>query len=222
MSDRKAFIDSLLKDFDSILPGHGNDKFYRDYLEGLSNAQFEQLVSAIESDEVILPLFAPNLGKAKLNIERNLSLGKKWGHEFFQQLWLTDPQDPSTTYLTPKKYLIIDLPMRRQAQTLSKKMSVPMDDTHMDDLTGQVTGDSKGSSVSFPELQMLYAHGLESTIVELIKVRGGDNEAYRQFDKAIVDTGAATLSEVTGGNTRVKSVKTLSALLKGAHLGNNL
>lgn len=222
MSNREAFINSLLKDLDSILPGHGNDKFYRNYLEGLSAAQFGQLVDSIEKDEFILPLFSPNLNKAKLSLERNLDLGKKWGHEFFQQLWLTDPLDPTTTYLTPKKYLILDLPMRRQAQTLAKKMSVPLDDTHIDDITGQASGASKGSSVSFPELQMLYAHGLDAAIVELIKVRGGDNEAYRRFDKAIVDTGAGTLTEATAGNTRVKSVETLSALLKGAHLGNTL
>ena len=48
-------------------------------------------------------------------------------------------ENTDTYFLTKKKYLI-DLPLRRQIQILKKKMSIAVDNKHVDELTGQPSG----------------------------------------------------------------------------------
>lgn len=222
MSNRKAATKVFLEGIEAILPGSKNTQYYKDYLGNLTDEQFDKLIKSIESGNVILPLFQPNLTKPLLDVTNNIELAKKWGHDFFEHLWLTDANDPTLVIKTPKKYMLLELPMRRQAQTLEQKMSVPMTNQYIDDLTGQPTGESKGSALTFPELQVLNSEGLDNVNMELLKFRGGDVEAFDSLDRKIVDTGSASMAEVNDGQSRVKSTETLQTLLKSAHIGNNL
>lgn len=222
MSARQAFIDQFLADTEEILPGTPDVEYYRNYLTGLSDEAFERLVADIETGKVILPVYEPNFSKVRLSTKRNLETGKKWGHEFFERLIISDAQNPSLMTMTPKKYLILELPWRRQIQTLTNKMSVPMNNDHIDELTGQPTGESKGSSLTYPELQLLFSEGRESSILELMKVRGGDQEAYHRLEEQIIQTGEASIKDVVVDGSRAKSTDTLKVLLTSAHIGNNL
>lgn len=222
MGDRAAFIKVFLDGLEAILPKSQNVQLYETYLNELDDASFEALVQRIESGELILPLYTTLLKGPKLEVDRNLALGKKWGHDFFQQIDMTDQNDPSLTYRTPKKYLVLELPVRRQIQTLVNKLSVPKNNTHIDELTGQVTGESKGSGMTFPELQILQSKGLDATIREFYSVRGGNEEAYREFEKSIIENGGARLDSIKSKDSRTKSTESLSILMKSAHLGNNL
>lgn len=220
MSNREAATKEILKWVEELLPGGGNKEIYEKALGKMTNAQFDDYMKKLESGEEVLSLTVPNLSKKRLSVERNLKVAKKLGHNFFQRLWLTDPHSGST-YLTPIPYLVVDLPLRRQAQLLTKKISIPESSDTADVLTGQATGPSKGASLSFPELQTLHAQGLEKTIEELIKFRGGDEEAYRAMNKELIDKGSVSLDNIQT-NSRVKSTETLSTFLKAAHIQNNL
>lgn len=222
MSARAAFIEQFLSDTDAILPGTPDVEYYRNYLTELSDEAFERLVEDIEAGRVILPVYEPNFSKQRLSTKRNLELGTTWGHKFFERLVISDPQDPTLMNMTPKTYLILELPWRRQIQTLTNKMSVPMNNDHIDELTGQPTGESKGSSLTYPELQLLFSEQRDSSILELMKVRGGDQEAYHRLEEQIIQTGSAKLSDVTVDGSRAKSTDTLKTLLNAAHIGNNL
>lgn len=221
MSNRKAATAELLKYIDKLLPGSENTAVYKQRLEEMSDAQFGKYMAALESGEEILSFIYPNLSDKKLSVKRNLDIAKELGHEFLQRLWLTDPVS-NKTYLSPVKYLVVDLPLRRQAQLLVKKISIPEDNKHVDDLTGQPTGVSKGSKLSFPELQMLYAQGFDSSIEELIKFRGGDQKAFNAMNRQIMATGGVSLDSIRGAGTTVKSTVTLATILKSMHLDNNL
>ena len=60
-------------------------------------------------------------------------------------------------------------------------------------------------------------------IREMIKCRGGDEQAYLQMNRSILDTGEASINSImTENDTMVKSNKTLSVYLKAQHLNNNL
>lgn len=221
MGNRKAFVESFLSDLDAILPGHGNESFYIPYFDALTNDQFEQMVQAIEAGELILPLIVPNNGPAKIQVRRNLAIGKKWGHNFFEHLWLTDPVDPKVIIKTPRKYLVVSMYLRRQAQTMEAKMAIPKDDYTIDDLSGQVTGDSKGSGISPPEAQILNRHQLKHTLVEFLKSRGGDATSYRKLENDLLATGQARLADAISLNSEVKGKVTMADLLTAAHIGNN-
>lgn len=220
MGNREAATKEIIKWVEEILPGGGNKEIYEKALSKLTNAQFDDYMKKLESGEETLSMVVPNLSKKKLDVERNLKVAKKLGHNFFERLWLTDPHT-ETVYLTPIRYLVVDLPLRRQAQLLNKKITIPDSSDTADVLTGQATGPSKGASISFPELQTLHAQGLDKTIEELIKFRGGDEEAYRAMNKSLVDTGSVSLDSIQT-NSRVKSTETLSTFLKAAHIQNNL
>lgn len=200
--------------------GH-NVELYKKRFKTLSNAQFDDMMTEIKNGRYTLPLYAPNQSKVKLTSQVAIKVAKELGHSFFEHLWLTD-NVTKETYLTPIKYMVVDLPFRRQQQLLIKKMSIPSTDMTMDTMTNQVTGNSKGASLSFPELQVLAASNMNKSIEEMIKVRGGDINAYNQFRNSVINTGSGTLEAAGRTEGRVKSTVTLSNLLKGMHLDNNL
>lgn len=221
MANREKATKFLLRYVEKIIPGSKNRDLWKKRLEAMSDKQFEEFIVSLEKGEEIISLISPNLSNDDLSVTRNIELGRELGHEFFQRLWLTDPHT-KTTYLTPIKYLVVDLPLRRQAQTLAKQVAIPEDNRHTDDLTGQPTGASKGSAMSFPQIQMLYAQGADRSIEELIKYRGGDEKAFRAMDKAVIESGGASLDSLKPLTGKVKSTQTFSTILKGMHLDNNL
>ena len=75
--------------------------------------------------------------------------------------------------------MIVYLPIRVQQQLISKKISIPKDNNHVDFYTGQATGpNSKGARVSYPEVNMLLAMGLNKTVEEMMHFRGGSEKGY--------------------------------------------
>lgn len=222
MGNRKAATQELLKWVDKLLPDSQNKKFYSERLNALTDLEFDAYMNKLASGEEIVSLISANFDvDAKLSVERNLEIAKELGHEFFQRLWLTD-STTHQTYLTPQKYLVIDLPLRRQQQLLIKKASIPQHSRTSDDLTGQATGDSHGAALSFPEMQVLFAQGMDRSIEELIKFRGGDLKALRIMNTQLVETGAASQDSIKRTPTRVKSTETLETFLKAMHLDTKL
>tara|TARA_B100000767_G_C19634251_1_gene479675 strand:- start:231 stop:902 length:672 start_codon:yes stop_codon:yes gene_type:complete len=211
---RKQATAMAVSYIEKILPKSGNSEQLQNRLEGMSDKQFGVFMKDLQDGVTTLQIKAPNLAKSKLSVSRNIKLGKELGYEFFQHLNLKDPAT-GQQYTTPHKYLILSLPFRRQAQHLVKKMSVPADNESRDDLTGQPTGKSKGSSLSNPEMQVLYAQGLDKTIEELIKVRGGNEAAYTAMNKAAHETGGFSLEQVSKAGGNVKATDSLAAFMKG-------
>ena len=223
---RKKATDYILKWVGELLPGSKTVETYKDFLKDLTDDGFKKFIDSIEANGGYLPLVVPNFNKSKLVLERNLKIAKSLGIEFFQHLTLTD-QSTGVTYKTAKKYLVFDINVRRQAQHITKKMSVAKGNQSRDDLTNQAagspaTGGSKAASLSFPEMHVLKSLGLDSTIIELIKLRGGDQEAYNAYVRQTVATGGADLESILELDTSVKVTETLGIYLQAEHLDNNL
>lgn len=221
MKNRKAAEAFILKYIEKLMPGSPNTKMYEEKFASMSDKQFDDWMSKLGRGEEILPLVAPNLTEYKLDINRNLSIAEELGHEFFQRIWLVS-QDGKTKYLTPRRHLIYDLPVRRQAQLLVKKISIPKHSRTVDNLTGQPTGDSKGARVSFAELQIMSALGLNSTVREMVKLRGGDEKGFNAMNTMISRQGSVSQKAIDPYTGTVKSSEVLHAYLTAAHLENNL
>lgn len=218
---RKEATDYAVKLLSKFAGKNESVKEIETMLNSLSDKGFDEYMQRVLDGEETIPYVSPNLSKVRLSVEQNLKIAEELGHEFFQRLWLTDPAT-GEVHLTPKKYLVIDLPIRRLQQHLHKKIKIPEDNQHVDEMTGQVTGVSKGSKISFPELQVLYSQGLNESIRELFKFRGGDEEAYKALNRDALLTGFPSMNSVDGGDTQVKATDILSILFKSAHLNNNL
>lgn len=225
MSKREKATRFILDSIAGIIPGDKtNVELMKMRLEAMSDQEFHDLMLSMRPDaekQNILPFFAPNLQENKIQLESLEALAQKLKTTFYHHLHLTDPES-GVTFQTPHKYLVMDLPVRRQAQMRYKKDSIPEHIRTVDDLSGQPVGDSKGAKISYPELQAQSAQDLTNTILEEIKIRGGDQKAFEEFERQILETGTASLESILQMNTTVRSTEILSILLKSAHLNNNL
>ena len=217
---RKECIDFAASIVEGMLPGTPNAELTRQRFEAMSDEEFRETMIKFQKGEDILYLIAPNGAKVKLNTQRNIELGKKIGHDFFQRVWFTNPD--GSKYLSNDKYMIVRLPLRIQSQLISKKISIAKHNNTIDDLTGQPTGDSKGSKISYPEVQAMAALGLDNTLIELMKLRGGDRGAFNSMNTLIARNGEVSIKSVLPYSTGVKSTDTLYTYLTSMHLQNTL
>jgi len=219
--NRKAAEAVILKYVDALLPGSENTQIYKDLFASMSDKDFDEFMQKLERGDIRLAVIAPNLNEPKLELERNLALADELGHQFFERIWVNGSNEVPP-YLSPIPYLVVDLPLRRQAQLLVKKISIPEDTRSVDDFTGQPTGKSKGSKISYPEMQILMALNLPASLTEFLKFRGGDVKGFDAMNAAISNTGGVSMDSIAHLGTRVKSTETLSVFLTGMHLGNTL
>jgi hypothetical protein len=221
MPNRAKAEQYIIDSINEILGDNSNEELYKTMFKNMSDKDFDTFIKDLESQEKYLVVIVPNMGKTKLSVERNLSIAKKIGVKFFQRVWFS--QDNSQEkYLSPIPYLVFDLPIRRQSQLLDKKMSIPEDQNSVDIFTNQPAGKSKGGKVAYTELQVLTALGLDNCIIELIKMRGGDEGGYRALTKSLKETGKVNLNVLKQYATGVQSTRTLKTFLTGAHLQNTL
>ena len=220
--NRKKAEEVILKWIDKIDPSGVNSKMYKDEIfPSLTNDQFDQWMKRIEDKKDYVFVNMPNFTGKKMSISNNLKVAKQMNVDLFQQITQTDPVT-GRRYTGLKKYLILHLPVRRQIQMVTTKISVQSNDGKRDDLTGQYNQNSKGGRVTYPETLVLYSQQLDSTVVELLKGRGGDTEAGRMLTQQMVNEGEASLNTLDQLNTRAKSNRTLSVIMKAMHLDNNI
>ena len=155
-----------------------------------------------------------------LRNENLLKAADAVGAKLFHRIWMED-HNTGRKFLTDNEYLVLPLPIRRQQQFLDEKMSVPEDDKHIDGMTGQVTGDSKSTQITNPEINILAFRGLDTTLEEMVNVRGGNMVAYGEFRKQAEETGEVHMSELDP-TTRSRTAVIAQVLLNAMHIENNI
>lgn len=220
--NRKAAEAVILKWISKIDPSGTNAKMYKEEVfPNLSNDDFDKWMKDIEAGRDFVFINIPNLTNKKVTVENNLKVAEEMGVKLFQTITQTDPVS-GKRFTGVRKYLILHLPVRRQIQMITNKMSIQDADVKYDDLSGQVSSSNKGASMSFPETLVLYSQGLDKTLEEFLKVRGGDQTASRVVTDTIINQGEASLQLVENLGTRAKSSSTLSTYMTAMHLQNNL
>lgn len=220
-NNRKAAEAVILENIEEMLPGGENKAIYANMFAAMSDSEFEDYIKALKDGSKRLAVVAPNFGKSKLSLERNFALAKKLNHKFFQRVWVP-AKNGNRSYLSPVPYLVVDLPLRRQAQLLQKKISIPEDNNSVDDFTGQPTGKSKGAKISYPEVQVIAAMGLDNCLQELLKYRGGDERGFNAMNTVISRTGRVDMKTIAPYAGGVKSTKTLDQFFRAMHLKSTL
>jgi hypothetical protein len=221
MSKRKQTEEYIIKYINELVPGGDNKKLYEDKFSQMSDEEFDQFMNNLKDGKERLCIVSPNFSKNQININNAFRVGDLLKHDFFKRVWVPATKN-TPKYLTPKKYLILTLPIRLQAQLLDKKISVAEHNNTIDNLTGQPTGDSKGSKISYPELQVLVGLGLKQSLIELTKFRGGDLKAFNAMNALLSRNGGVAMNSLGAFSGIVKSTHTLKVFLTGMHLNNNL
>lgn len=190
-------------------------------LEKLTDEQFDGLMEQIRRGERVLSVTLPNLVAPPYDNNHFKEVAKEWGVEFFHHLVMTDP-DTGKVFTTPLRYMVIQESVIRLTQMIEDKQSIPDDSTHVDDLTGQVTGPSKGSRISFTELNNIMALNGNILAKEMITVRGGDEAANQKLESDIALTGEGRVEDAIAFGNGVTSTKNFATLLRSAMLNTTL
>lgn len=203
---------------------HGDEKnmnLYKDLFKSMNDKEFDDFMVKLRDKKITLSIIVPNGGDVKVTVKNNFKVAKEIGLEFFQHLKMGASND-MPAYTTPNKYLVYKLPVRRAAQLLSKKISIPKDDKTIDSLTGQVTGKSQSSKLTLPELQILIGMGMKDSVKELMKTRGGDLGEANALNKLLYKNGQVSQAMTGMYSTGVKSTKTLKQFLNAMHIRSTL
>jgi len=221
MSKRKETEEFIVKYIKKISPKSNNGSIYEELFKTMSDKDFDAFINDLETEVKFLVMTIPNFSKNDISVENNLSIAKELNHNFFEKIWIEGKED-MPTYLTPIEYLIVDLPLRRASQMLIKKISVPDDNRVIDAITGQPTGESKGAKISYPELQVASAMGLEKSMIELMKFRGGDIKGNNALNGLISKYGSANQETLMRYESGVESTNTVRTFLTACHLKSTL
>lgn len=219
-SDRKAAHAAALEWANDIDRSGKSGKFLDEFLGKLSNADFEAWIIKLENGEDYLPIVMEFNSNA-VSYENNLRVAKKRGVELFQQIWFVDPQTKIET-LTPEKYPVYMLPIRRQIETIDYKISTSSSNMKVDANTGQVIGDDQASRFSYPEVMVTTSKELNCSLLEFMKYRGGDVKGRVEFNNLLRNTGDVSLNNLLRVKTNVKSTESLQAYFLAMHWQVNL
>ena len=221
MGNRKEAENFIYDFINSLSPGNLVVGIYKKLFGSMSDETFDKYMDDFEKEKKYLVFISPNFGEHNLSTERNLDIADKLGYNFFQQIWFGQKGD-IPAYLTPEENLIMDVPIRRASQLLTKKIRVPEHNQTVDFLTNQPTGESKRSKISAPELKILATMNIDPAITELIKYRGGDARGYAALNGMLSRYGKANLNTLNNFADGVGSTKTLKSYLTAMHLNTTL
>lgn len=220
-SKRKQVEDFILRYIKKIVSGNENYNLYQELFKSMSDKQFDQFMTNLRDGKSTLSVIIPNGSNIKVDVKKNFAIAKELGFDFFQRLKV-GATSSLPAYTTPNKYMVLKLPVKRAAQLLSKKISIPEDSSKVDILSGQVTDRSKGSKLTNPELQILLGLGLKDSVTELMKHRGGDLGSNNAMNKLLYAHGSVTQDEINKYSTKVESTKTLKAYFQAMHIRSTL
>jgi len=222
LKNRKKTEEFIISFIKKLTGTDFNVNLYKNLFKSMNNKEFDEFMVKLRDKEFILPAIVPHdAGVVKVTLENNIKVGKELGHNFFQHLIL-GPTEDGPKRRTKYPMLVHLAPMRRMKQTIAKGLSVSEHDKTRDSLTGQVSGVSKSSSISYPELQLLVSMGMEHSINELLISRGGDEGSMRAEKQALLRYGNVSNDFVSQYGTGVTSTKTLKAYFNGMHMKINM
>lgn len=219
---RQKQQDFILEVLADLAPKVDHKKIYEETIfKNMNDTQWKEWVAKLGDGTSAIPIFFPNMVATGITLERCVEVAKKIGLELYQRLWITDPATGRTS-LGPIPRLVVYSPFRRASQTSKKKISVPPHQKTVDATTGQPTGESKGARLSYPELKLLTAMGLDKSAVELAKYRGGDLRGYSAMTAMLSKHGSARMETLKQFSSGVESLTTMKTFFTAAHLKTNL
>ena len=221
MSKRKEAEQFILRVMTEIDPSGYNTNLMKQTLSEMSDKTFDTYMKGLRDKTMYLVMFKPAYKASTITIENNFKVAEKYGLKFYERLVYTgNSKEPD--HISPVETLVGVLPYRRQSQTLMKKISVPPNNKTIDQLTYQPTGMSKGSKISYPELQVLIGMKLDKSIEELIQIRGGDRGAFSAYNAMVMRYGRANLQGLEAYKSGVESTRTLKIYMASMHISTSM
>lgn len=219
--NRKRFEDFIYGVMADVTEGGGNKIIYERLFSKMTDDHVEEFVQKLEAGQP-LSIWASNYNpKETIRYENILALSKKYGVNIEQQLIVYDEETGIKT-MTPYTAVTGVAELRKQRQMQVKKFSAAKDDYSIDDLTGQVMGDSRSTGISQPEITVLRNLGLYTMANELYNVKGGDLDALKAYKNDLLTTGKTSANASLKKGTGPKVLKYVHYLFRGRGLDTNM
>lgn len=225
MSVAKA-LETLYDRFQRLTPtedGSDNDnvRFLKSFFKGKSDAEIKALAVRLRDEGGVIPFISPNGDdKNDPKMENILSVAEEVGYKPKQRVWHINPD--GTAYLSPTTRLVGVLYFRRQNQTAGHSAGYADIGNTINTLTGQVTGRSKVTRFSFPEINLVAQYpGMDPVLRELLEFRGGNPKARRVLKHLLATTGTADHSTIAAHSDGARINQTLKAYMIGASLDSS-
>ena len=226
MSSVKDALNELYGYFQRLTPtadGTDNDnvKYLKAFFKGKSDAEVKRFAAELRDTGGVIPFTTPNGDdKNDPKMEDILSVGVDVGYKAKQRVWYIKPD--GTAYLSPTERLIGVMYFRRQNQTAGHSAGYADAGNTINTLTGQVTGRSKVTRFSFPEINLVaqYPH-MDPVLRELLEFRGGNPKARRVMKHLLATTGTADHNTISAYSDGARINQTLKAFMIGASLDSS-
>lgn len=213
----EEFLLKVVKDGD---PTGRSLTLVKEQISKMDDKRFGEFIERIRSKKEFIPLIVDNHTERALTTEQALDLCEKYNIQIFQRFWYHHPV-VGVKVLSNHKVPFIHMMIRRQIETLMNKMSVSEDNATVDTLTGQPINGA--SATTQPESLVYLEKGLDASLVEKLKYRGGDVEGGRLFDQSLIETGKVSTTQLyEQHNTTTRGVQTADIYLTSAHYETNL
>lgn len=215
---KRKKIEEHLFSFIGKISDQYNVLIYKSRFANMSDEEFTQFMEDLKNKKINLAVVQPTGRKNTVTVEKCMNLSVEMNVKILDNVvYKTD-----TPYIANFETAILRLPVKRTVQILSSKIGVPKDNKTIDSTTGQPVGKSKGAKITLPELQLLDAIGLNESLIELMKIRGGDQGAYRAYTASLENYGMASQEVINRYSTGVVSSKTLQSIYNSMLLDINL
>jgi len=214
----ETYIVELMSQIDKKF-GSKNGERWKKLFKSMSTKEFDDFMHALKNKDTQIDALLPN-STTHITTNDVIDLAKKRKVPIFSKVYFHD-MHTGRKYLTKYEMLILTLPVRRLSQYLFHKISLPDGDNHVNPVSGQVIPPDKGASLSAIETSVLASKGLETSIIELLKIRGGDMNSYRAMKYTIEEQGEVSMADIplTG---RPRSAITAGRYLHAMGINSNL
>ena len=193
--DKRDSVEAYILELADQIDSTGtNSKRYAKMFASMNNKQFDDFMHNIKTGHTQIHMILPNLTD-NISTNKAVQIAKERNVKIFSKVQFHDMHS-GRKYSSKYEMLILKLPVRRLSQYLFHKISLPEGDNHINPTSGQVISPDKGSALSAIEVQVLASKGLSTSIIEMIKMRGGDNNAYNSMKHTIEEQGTCSMSDV--------------------------
>lgn len=221
MSNRKAFETLVLDRMRRATKGGGNKVIYQRIFEQATDADIETMIQWLEQGNS-LPVWSPGgIKNEELDYDTLMALCKLDKVKIMQRVISYD-EDTNIMSMSPNEAIVGRSELRAQRQFWAKKFNAAKNDYKVDDLTGQVSMESRATGISMPEITVLRGLGLPIMSNELYNVKGGDQDALKAYKNDLLTTGKTTTDGSLRKGSGTKVLSTVHYLLRGRLIDNNI
>lgn len=220
-ANRKAFEKLVLDTMGRVTKGGGNRTIYERIFKVCTDEQIEGMIQWCEQGNS-LPVWSPGgVPAEELHFDTLMGLCNEFKVKIMQRIISYD-EDTGIMSMSPNEAIVGRSELRAQRQFWAKKFNAAKNDYKIDDLTGQVSMESRATGISMPEITVLRGLGLNIMANELYNVKGGDQDALKAYKNDLLTTGKTTTDGSLRKGSGTKVLSTVHYLLRGRHINNNI